>query len=118
MTNLDEVYLNIDWPADRPFQVIGFGLNAVDWICVLPHYPRHDTKVQIEQMYRLKGGGEVATASALCARYGLKVRYIGRVGDDEMGRFCLKDLRKEPMDTSYVEVIAGAFSQFAIIMVD
>ena len=118
MTNLDEVYLNIDWPADRPFQVIGFGLNAVDWICVLPHYPRHDTKVQIEQMYRLKGGGEVATASALCARYGLKVRYIGRVGDDEMGRFCLKDLRKEPMDTSCVEVIAGAFSQFAIIMVD
>ena len=117
MTELDEVYFDIHWPQDRPFQLVGLGLNAVDWICVLPHYPRHTTKVRIEKMHKL-GGGQIATASALCARYGLKVRYIGRVGDDEIGQFSLEHLQKEPMDVSCVDVVAGAFSQFAVIMVD
>ena len=97
--------------------MIGLGLNSVDWICVLPYYPQHDSKLEMECMHRL-GGGQTATASALCARYGLKVRYVGRVGDDETGRFSLRDLKKEPMDISCVDVVKGAFSQFAMILVD
>lgn len=108
---------NVDWPSPRRFQVVGLGLNAVDWICLLPHYPAHNSKVRLDAMERL-GGGQVATASALCARYGLKVRYLGRVGDDEIGRFSLGSLAQEPMDISCIETIAGAKSQFAIIIVD
>ena len=114
---LEDVILDIEWPSDRRFQVIGLGRNAVDWICVLPHFPRHGGKVRIEKIYK-SGGGEIATAAALCARYGLKVRYIGRVGDDEVGNFCLRDLEPEPMDTSCVDVVPGAFSQLGVILVD
>ena len=114
---LDEVSLQIQWPRDRRFQLVGVGLNAVDWICLLPHYPCHNSKVEIEKLHKL-GGGQVATASALCARYGLKVRYIGRVGDDEIGEFSLNSLKQEPMDISCVDVVPGAVSQFAIILVD
>ena len=117
MTELDGAYFDIEWPMGRPFQVIGFGLNAVDWICVLPRYPEYDSKLEIEERYQL-GGGQIATASALCARYGLRVRYVGRVGDDETGRFSLEDLAKEPMDISCVDVVEGAFSQFAVILID
>lgn len=117
MNDLDQVHFDIQWPQERPFHLVGFGLNAVDWICILPQYPEHNTKIQIENLQKL-GGGQVATASALCARYGLKVRYVGRVGDDEVGQFSLQDLRKEPMDVSCVDVVKGAFSQFAIIIVD
>jgi len=66
MSDLEDVSLGIQWPQDRPFQLVGLGLNAVDWICVLPHYPEHNSKVQIDNMYK-RGGGQVATACALCA---------------------------------------------------
>jgi sulfofructose kinase len=117
MTTLDQAYFNVDWPMGRPFQFVGFGLNAVDWMCVVPRYPQHNSKMQMEAMYKL-GGGQIATAAALCGRYGLKARYIGRVGSDEIGRFSLADMQKEPMDTSLVEVIPDAFNQFSFIIVD
>ncbi len=117
MTDLENSTFGIRWPPGRPFQVVGLGLNAVDWICVLPRFPTHGGKVQIEKIYK-RGGGQVATASALCARYGLKVRYVGRVGDDEIGEWSLDDLRSEPMDVSAVDKVEGASSQFATILVD
>ncbi len=114
---LDREYFGPRFPPGRRFQVVGFGLNAVDWICRLPAFPVHGSKVRIESLERL-GGGQVATAMSLCARYGLETRYVGRVGDDEIGRFSLETLRQEPMDLSAVEVIAGAVSQYAVILVD
>jgi sulfofructose kinase len=117
MTTLGHAYFDIDWPRNRPFQVIGFGLNAVDWMCVVPRYPDHNSKMQMECMYKL-GGGQIATAAALCGRYGLKARYIGRVGSDEIGRFSLADIQKEPMDTSCVEMVPDTFNQFSFIIVD
>ena len=117
MDKLDKIFLKIQWPQKREFQLVGMGLNAVDWICSLPHYPRHNSKVEIEGLHKV-GGGQVATASALCARYGMKVRYIGRVGDDEIGEFSLNSLGQESMDISCVQVVPGATSQFAIILVD
>ena len=117
MNKLDKIFLKIQWPQKRKFQLVGMGLNAVDWICSLPHYPHHNSKVEIEGLHKV-GGGQVATASALCARYGMKVRYIGRVGDDEIGEFSLNSLGQESMDISCVQIVPGAISQFAIILVD
>ncbi|MCZ6769725.1 MAG: carbohydrate kinase family protein [Acidobacteria bacterium] len=117
MSDLENVSFGIKWPENRSFQLVGLGLNAVDWICVLPHFPRHNTKVQIDQFYK-RGGGQVATAAALCARYGLEVRYVGRVGDDEIGKFSLEDLQKEAMELSCVQTVPGTFSQFAVILTD
>jgi sulfofructose kinase len=114
--HLDKVYFDVNWPADRPFQVIGFGLNAVDWVCLVPRYPEHNSKMQMEALKKM-GGGQVATAAALCGRYGIRARYVGRVGDDEAGAFSLDDLRKEPMEVC-IEVVPDAFSQFSIIIVD
>ncbi len=65
---LDGEFFETEWPRDRPFQVVGFGLNAVDWICRLPAFPEHGSKSRIDSLEQL-GGGQVATAMALCARY-------------------------------------------------
>ncbi len=117
MNALDKARFELDWSQDRSFQVVGMGSNAVDWICVLAEYPRHNTKSQILERLRL-GGGQIATAITLCGRYGLQASYIGRVGDDENGCFSLEDLGKEPIDISHMDVVPGAFSQYAFILVD
>ncbi len=113
---LDDVYLQLELPAGRPFQVIGFGENAVDWVCRVPQFPARDSKVRMERMLQM-GGGQIATACSMCARYGLRTRYVGRVGDDELGRFLQRDLGSEPMDIQ-LDVVPGAFSHHSLIIVD
>ena len=36
---LDSVSFEIRWPRNRSFHVIGQGMDAVDWVCLLPQYP-------------------------------------------------------------------------------
>ena len=114
--NLNEVTIPLNLAPDRTYQVVGFGENAVDQVCRVPQFPKHDTKVQMEKMLML-GGGTIATACTVCARYGLNTRYVGRVGDDENGSFARRELSAEPMDT-VIEVVPMASSHFSLIIVD
>jgi sugar/nucleoside kinase (ribokinase family) len=87
--------------ADRPFDVVGVGVNALDLIAIIDGYPQPDTKVQF-QTFDVQGGGVVATAMAACARLGLKARYIGKVGGDFWSRASLKTLAREGIDVRHV----------------
>ncbi len=117
MHPLEDIHFDLPKKEDQEFDVVGMGLNAVDWVVQVPYFPERNSKTRIEDLKRL-AGGQVATAMALCGRYGLGARYIGRVGDDDLGRFSLSSLRTEPMDIELVEVVAEAASQYAIILVD
>jgi sugar/nucleoside kinase (ribokinase family) len=85
----------------RPFDVVGFGVNALDLIAIIDGYPQPDTKAQF-QTFDVQGGGVVATALAACARLGLKSRYIGKVGGDFWSRLSLKTLSREGIDVRHV----------------
>ena len=104
-------------PANKRFDAVGFGLNAVDYLCVVPHYPRFDSKTRILHYERL-AGGQVATAMAFLARMGLKGKYIGKVGSDEVGQFSLQSLKSENIDTSSVAVEPDSRNQYAFIIID
>jgi sulfofructose kinase len=97
--------------------VVGVGLNAMDTICVLERFPERNTKVGIREV-RTEPGGQVATALATCARFGLSTRYIGCVGDDELGRAQLQSLRDAGLATDLVQVIRGAATQMAVILLE
>jgi len=86
---------------DRPFDVVGFGVNALDLIAIIDGYPQPDTKVQF-QTFDVQGGGVVATAMAACARLGLRARYIGKVGGDFWSHASLKTLAQEGIDVRHV----------------
>jgi sugar/nucleoside kinase (ribokinase family) len=116
MRKLDQTDLHADLPTGRSFQVIGFGENAVDLVCRVPHFPENDSKVRMEKLLQL-GGGQVATATSFCARYGLRTRYIGCVGDDDLGEFARRDLSKESMDV-LLDTVRGSTSHLSIIIVD
>ncbi len=105
------------FPSNKSFDLVGFGLNAVDHLCVVPHYPRFDSKTAIIH-YEKSAGGQVATTVSFIARMGMKGKYIGKVGSDDLGQFSLKSLRSENIDTSSVLVVEGARNQYAFIIVD
>lgn len=99
------------------FDVVGFGLNAMDYITVLPEFPQPQTKIQIREV-RLEPGGQVATALATCCRLGLRGRYIGSVGSDRLGEMQLESLRQEGIDIELVRIVEGATSQLAFALVE
>src|SRR5215471_14739927 len=97
--------------------VVGLGLNAMDTICVVDRFPAPDTKTGIRKV-RAEPGGQVATALAVCARFDLTTRYIGSVGDDDLGRAQIESLRASGLDTACVRIAQGATTQFAVILLE
>ncbi len=108
---------DLRFPQNRPYDLVGFGLNAVDHLCIVPHYPRFDTKTEILHYEKL-AGGQVATTVTFVSRMGMRGKYIGKVGSDELGEFSLQSLRSEDIDTSSVLVEEGARNQYAFIIID
>jgi sugar/nucleoside kinase (ribokinase family) len=52
------------------------------------------------------------------SRWGVKTKYIGKVGGDELGQFSLHSIRQEGVDVSSVTIEPNATNQFAMIIVD
>ncbi len=100
----------------RPADVVGLGLNAMDTICVVPRFPRPNTKTHLLEV-RTEPGGQVATAMVTCARLGLTARYIGSIGTDHWGKAQIESLRAEHLDL-HVREVEGAASQIAIILLE
>ena len=102
---------------DKEFDVVGFGLNAVDHMIVVPHYPEFNSKIRLRE-HSQQAGGQVASALTALARLGCRTRYIGKVGDDSAGALQLKRLSAEGIEHSYVRRVAGATNQIAFIIID
>jgi sulfofructose kinase len=104
-------------PGSRPFDVVGFGLNSLDLLTVVAEYPASNTKQRLQRFARVPGG-QMATATAVCARLGWKARYVGRFGDDEFGALSRESLMQLGVDVSASRTVAGATNQFAVVLVD
>jgi sulfofructose kinase len=102
----------------RPsFDVVGVGLNATDTLIILPRFPAYGGKVPFQEEV-LSPGGQVASALVTCAVLGLRVKYIGTVGDDERGRIQLESLRASGINLDHVQVRPNCPNQSAYILVD
>ena len=108
---------NLRFQQRKPFDVVGLGLNAVDFLCLIPKFPAFDTKTEIVR-YEKRGGGQVATAMVACSKWGLRTKYVGKVGGNDLGMFSLKSIREAGVDVSSVTVERDATNQFAFILID
>ncbi|MDT7687434.1 MAG: sulfofructose kinase [Acidobacteriota bacterium] len=104
-------------PPAREFDAVGFGLNAVDHLVVVPHYPEFDTKIRLVAHER-GAGGQTASALTALRRLGLRTAYAGRFGSDDAGRFGFEALRAEGVNVEFAEVVEGARNQIAFILID
>jgi sugar/nucleoside kinase (ribokinase family) len=102
---------------DKPFEVVGMGLNSVDFISVVPEFPTLNSKVKMLRFSK-QGGGQVATAMVALSRWGVKTKYIGKIGEDELGQFSLHSIHHEGVDVSSVTIEPNATNQFAMIIVE
>jgi sugar/nucleoside kinase (ribokinase family) len=108
---------DIEIPVGKRFDAVALGLNAIDHLIVVPHYPEFNTKVPYVS-HTLAPGGQCATAMVTLARLGLRASYIGKVGSDEMGRAQIDSIAAEGVERSAVSVVEGAETQTAFIIVD
>lgn len=103
--------------ACEPFDIVGFGLNTIDLVAVVDEYPAANTKRALQSFGRFPGG-QIATAVTVCARLGLKGRYVGSFGGDDLGALSRASLVDEGVDVSASRTVAGATNQFAVVLVD
>ncbi|HEU4711365.1 MAG TPA: carbohydrate kinase family protein [Pyrinomonadaceae bacterium] len=104
-------------PANKRFDAVGFGLNAVDHLIVVPEYPAFDTKMRLIE-HKQSAGGQTATAMVSLKRLGLSTAYAGRFGSDPEGHFGFATLKDEGVNVDFAEMVEGATNQIAFITID
>jgi sugar/nucleoside kinase (ribokinase family) len=104
-------------PQSRAFDAVGFGLNAVDQLIVVPEYPTFDAKMRLLE-HQQSAGGQTATAMVALQRLGFATAYAGRFGSDSAGQYGLASLEDEGVNLEFAEVVQGARNQIAFIIID
>ncbi len=96
--------------------IVGVGLNATDTVIRLPHFPAFNSKVEF-RVSEVLPGGQVATAVTACARWGLKARYVGKIGDDSAATLQVHEMLKSGIEAHWIKV-PHCQSQSSFILVD
>jgi sulfofructose kinase len=96
--------------------LVGVGLNATDTLLPLEHYPARGSKVELHSA-KVLPGGQVATAVMACQQWGLRTRYIGKIGDDGAGSLHREEFTRCGVEAHLITSV-GCPSQQAFILID
>jgi sulfofructose kinase len=96
--------------------LVGVGLNATDTVIPLSTYPARGSKVEYPSSTVLPGG-QVATTVVACQHWGLRTRYVGKLGDDLAATLHREAFSHAGVETRIITVPGGASAQ-SLILVD
>ena len=100
----------------QTYDVLTIGRSCVDFIIVVDEFPHENSKMPLD--FRLmEAGGQGGTSACCVSKLGGKVAYVGQVGDDTEGQFCLNRLRAFDVDTNFVKIIPEGKTPIAYIIV-
>ena len=103
--------------GDARFDVVGFGFNTLDHVCVTPRPVGVDGKLRLDA-YAMLPGGQVPTALVALQRWGLRTAYVGPFGDDAGGALQRQSLADAGVDLSGARTRRGVGSHTSVILVD
>jgi sulfofructose kinase len=103
-------------PTSPKIDVVGVGLNATDTLIPVHHFPAAGSKVEFRSANVLPGG-QVATAMVACKSWGLRTRYVGKVGDDPAAALHRAEFARLGVE-AHLLTAPGCPSQQAFILVD
>ena len=96
--------------------VVGVGLNATDTVIPLEKFPEPGSKVEYSRRSVLPGG-QVATTMVACQTWGLRTRYVGKLGDDDAARLHIDAFGRVGTEAQIVTA-AGSHSLHNLILID
>jgi sulfofructose kinase len=96
--------------------LVGVGLNATDTLIPVAHFPQRGSKVEVRSSMVLPGG-QVASAVVACQQWGLRTRYIGKVGDDHAATIHRGEFARTGVE-AHLFAVPDCHSQQAFILVD
>ncbi len=96
--------------------VVGVGLNATDTVIPVEKFPEPGSKVEYSRRTVLPGG-QVATTVVACQTWGLRTRYVGKLGDDDAARLHKDAFRRVGAEAQIVTV-PGSHSLHNVILID
>lgn len=99
------------------FDVVGFGFNTVDHVCVPGRPLVGDGKARARAYHELPGG-QVPTALVALQRWGLRTAYVGPFGDDAGAARQRAALEEAGVDLRATRTRPGLGSHTSIILVD
>ncbi len=88
----------------------------MDTLIPLAAFPERGSKVEYRNVNMLPGG-ETATAIVACQRWGLRTRYVGKLGDDDAARLH-RDAFAQAGVEAHLVTVAEAASPQSLILVD
>jgi sulfofructose kinase len=103
-------------PSVSKVDLVGVGLNATDTVIPLPTYPARGSKTEYSTVSTLPGG-QVATTVVACQHWGLRTRYVGKLGDDLAATLHREAFSHAGVDTRILTVPGGVSAQ-SLILVD
>ena len=109
--------IDLPIPRNKPFDVVGVGINVIDYLFRIPHFPEPDTKMDALGA-TIQGGGLTATAMVACARLGLRTRYIGKFGGNEIGRMAREELAARGPGPRAAVTAPGVPNRFCVVLVE
>lgn len=90
---------NLNFKKDRPLDLVGIGRLCIDLNADQINRPMEETRSFTKYV-----GGSPANITIGAARLGKKTGFIGKVSDDQMGRYIVSYLEENDIDTSNVSV--------------
>ena len=100
----------------KSLDVLVIGRNCLDYLWVIQSYPLENHKTRIVSKYK-EGGGQAGTAACCIKTLGGRVALVGKVGDDNEGKFCLERLKSLNVDIDALEVILQGKTPLAHIFI-
>ena len=98
-------------------RIVVIGSSNTDMVVKAPRLPAAGETV-LGGEFMMNAGGKGANQAVAAARYGGRVSFGARVGDDMFGRQTLAAMREDGIDTSYVAVDREHASGVALISVN
>ncbi len=96
--------------------LVGVGLNATDTLIAVPRHPERGSKVESPEVTVLPGW-QVASAVIACQRWGLRTRYVGKLGDDAAAQIHREEFERAGGEMQ-IAVVQGCASHQSFILVD
>lgn len=101
----------------QPRRIAVVGSLNVDFVVPVPALPSPGETTLGEDHLRF-AGGKGANQAVAAARLGQQVDLVGRVGDDDLGRWLLHEIRRAGVNVAHVLPTADVPTGVALIVVD